>query len=119
MTDNDKAIASMEDGIASVLRTTADATALPRVPRTEPSLPDQIAQLERIDRQIAEKIRRERLNIKNEYDRLWVETNNSFAARISEEVSKLEKARDTELLALTETTSHKLHELEQLARRWG
>ena len=118
MTAEEKVLTkTLEDGLADVLR--ADSVGLARVPRSEPTLPDQIAQLSRLNERFTDKVRREQLSLKNAYERQWVEINTTFTARISDEVYKLEKARDAELLALTETTSQKLHELEQLARRSG
>jgi len=107
----------LEQSISVALQTGGD---LPRItPRTERSLPDQIAQLERINRAVDERIRQERLTLRNSYERQVVEVRAVFDVRISDEVSKLEQARDAELLALTEETSRKLHDLEQLARRQG
>jgi hypothetical protein len=90
-----------------------------KVQRIEQSLPDQIAQLDRINRAVDDKIRRERMTLRNNYERQIVEIRSAYSSRIDEEVSKLEQARDRELLALTEETSQKLHDLEQLARRQG
>lgn len=114
----DKSMKSLESGIADVLRVPASGV-LAQVQRSEPTLADQIAQYERISRTIEEKIRKEQMTIRNDYDLKWVEVNTAYAARISEATAKLEKDRDTELLALTETASRKLHELEQMARRTG
>jgi hypothetical protein len=114
----DKALKTLEDGIADVLRV-PDSVGLARVPRSEPTLSDQIAQYERISHTIGEKIRKEQMAIRNDYNLKHVEVTTTYAARISEATAKLEKERDTELLALTETASRRLHDLEQLARRTG
>ena len=107
----------LEQSVSVALQAGSD---LPRItPRAEQSLPDMIAQLERINRAADEKIRRERMTIRNTYERQLVEVRTVYETRISDEVSKLEQARDTELLALTEETSRKLHDLERLARRQG
>jgi hypothetical protein len=106
----------LEAGIVASLR--APGSDSPnKVQRIETSLPDQLAQLDRIRRAAADKIRREGLAIRNNYERQTIEIRSAFASRISDEVSKLEQARDAELLALTEETSQKLHDLERLARR--
>jgi hypothetical protein len=107
----------LEQGIVASLRETGSGPN--KVQRIENSLPDQLAQLDRIHRAVADKIRREGLAIRNNYERQTIEIRSAFASRISDEVSKLEQARDTELLALTEETSQKLHDLERLARRQG
>ena len=107
----------LEQSVSVALQAGSD---LPRItPRVEQSLPDQIAQLDRINRAVDDKIRRERLTLRNNYERQLVEIRTAYETRISDEVSKLEQARDTELLALTEETSRKLHDLERLARRQG
>jgi hypothetical protein len=85
----------------------------------EETLSDQIAKLERINVAVTEKIRAERLSLRITYERQLVEIRTSYAEKIANEVAKLEKQRDAALLALTQTTSLLLHDLEQLERRRG
>jgi hypothetical protein len=85
----------------------------------EETLSDQIAKLERINIAVTEKIRTERLSLRITYERQLVEIRTSYAEKIANEVAKLEKQRDAALLALTQTTSLLLHDLEQLERRRG
>ena len=107
----------LEHGIVASLETGNGSSS--KVQRLEQPLPDQIAQLNRIHHAVADKIRREGLALRNNYERQAFDIRSAYASRISEEVSKLERSRDAELLALTEETSQKLHDLEQLARRQG
>jgi hypothetical protein len=81
------------------------------------SLSDQWTKLETIERELRDRIRRDRNTILAEHDRLWVSIQSDYTQRISEEVARLEKMREADLHELTVKTAEQLREHEMLAKR--
>ena len=96
---------------------TSEPERIREVPKTVPTLTDQWGMLENIERELRDRIRREHGSILAEHDRRWVDIQNDYRQRISEEVAGLEKQRDVELKELTDQTALKLREHELLAKR--
>jgi hypothetical protein len=94
-------------------------TPLRMAPKQEhaPTLFQQWTMLENIETELRDRIRRERTVIHADHDRRWVAITNEFNERISEEVAKLEKARDNALKELTAETQEKLRDHEILTQR--
>lgn len=94
-----------------------EPTPLRPAPKTQASLTEQWGLLEKIETELRDRIRRERTEIIANHDRRWIDIQNDFKQRISEEVAKLERLRDLELAELTEQTQEKIREHEILAKR--
>ena len=98
----------------------AQATSTLRAVTPQPvSLTDQWSKLEIIERELRDRIRRDRNTILAEHDKVWVDIQSDYAQRMSEEMSRLEKMRDADLQELTGKTAEKLREHELLAKRMG
>ena len=89
----------------------------PALRAVEQSLTQQWSKLERIESELRDRIRRERLKLVSDYESRVLAIQNDFASKISEEVSRLEKLRDHELHALANQLHDKIHEHELLAKR--
>ena len=81
------------------------------------SFSEQWDKLEIIERELRDRIRRDRNTIIAEHDRLWVSIQTDYTQRISEEVARLEKMREADLHELTGKTTEKLREHDLLAKR--
>jgi hypothetical protein len=81
------------------------------------SLTDQWTKLESIERELRTRIRRERMMITAEYERLVVETNTDFDKRVDDALTKLDHERRTALQNLADHTAEKLREHELLTKR--
>jgi hypothetical protein len=107
----------MEKALDGAIKETARATATVRPLNASASLTEQWTRLELVERELRERIRRERLTLVHEYERRRLEISSDYEKKIGEEVSKLERARDNELAALTEEVERKVREHELLTKR--
>jgi hypothetical protein len=87
-------------------------------PATRPqSLGDQLNILERIERELSSRVRREAIEAQCEAERKVADAHAEFARRLSEETARLERERDENVIAARDTYHAKLSELERLLRR--
>lgn len=89
------------------------------IPHKEVSLADQWTTLEKIDRELRDRIRKERVSIIAEYDRSVVEIENLYAEKISNAIAELEQEKKNELRDLVDRVSVKLREHDLLTKRMG
>ena len=89
------------------------------IPHKEVSLADQWTTLEKIDRELRERIRKERISIIAEYDRNVVEIENLYAEKISNTVAAIEQEKKNELRELVDKVSEKLRDHDMLTKRMG
>lgn len=87
------------------------------VPVKPTSLTEQWAQKERIEQELFQRIRREKMTIIASHDANWAKIKADFEVRIDLAVSQLETERRRALQALTDDTAEKLREHELLMRR--
>lgn len=113
---NDLADKILERGLANALQATGSDEPN-KVQRIEQSLPDQMAQLERIERTIDDKIRRERVSVINEHDLRWTQLRNDYTRNLSDAKSRLDRDLAAALRQLETETAVKLHELDQMEKR--
>ena len=81
------------------------------------SLAEQWNKLEKIQTELTARIRRERMAIRAEYERLVVETNTDFDRRVDDALTKLDTDRQTALKNLSRQTEARLQEIETLIKR--
>jgi hypothetical protein len=116
---NDIADKILESGLADALKVAPGSDRLTQVPRVEPSLPDQIAQLERIERTIEDKIRRERVAVITAHDERWTKLRTNYTRDLSDMQSRLSRDLAVALKDLEAETAAKLHQLDQIEKRRG
>jgi hypothetical protein len=85
--------------------------------RPTPAIDDQLAQIERIEQSIRNRIRQDRLTILAEFERTQAEIRSSYEQKASDTLVKLGNERDLSLRNLHEETQRKLHELGRQAER--
>ena len=83
------------------------------------SLTDQWTKLQNIETELRTRIRRERMAINAEYERLVVETNNDFDRRVDDALSRLDKERHAALQTVSHQTEARMREIETLIKRMG
>ena len=83
------------------------------------SLTDQWTKLQNIETELRTRIRRERMAINAEYERMVVETNTDFDRRVDDALSKLDRDRHAALHTLSQQTETRLREIETLIKRMG
>jgi len=115
---NDTADKILERGLANVLQATGSDDPN-KVQRLEKSLPDQIAQLETIERTIGDKIRRERIAVITSHDERWTKLRTNYTRDLSDLKARLDRDLATALRELESETAAKLHELDQIEKRRG
>lgn len=81
------------------------------------TLTDQWTMLEKIDRELRERIRKERQQIIAQFDRDVVELNNAYTEKIENTIAMLEQDKKNELRELTDKTAQKLQEHDLLSKR--
>jgi hypothetical protein len=115
---NDIADKILERGLADALQKPG-SEGVSKVPRVEPSLPDQMAQLERIERSIEDKVRRERVSVITSHDERWTRLRSDYTRDLSDLQSRLSRDLATALRELESETAAKLHQLDQIEKRRG
>jgi hypothetical protein len=109
---------AMETVVEKAVSETRERPSLNTVSMPHPvSLSDQWIKLERIEAELRTRIRRERMAITAEYERLVVETNQDFDRRADDMATKLEADRRNALQTLANGTAEKLREHELLSKR--
>ena len=110
----------LENAIGNAMTEVKTPTpSLKPVPKQELTLSQQWGKLEAIETELRDRIRREKLKIISDYEASSLAIQSQFSAKISEEVARLEKLRDQELLNLGNATHDKLHEHDLLIKRMG
>lgn len=89
------------------------------VEKKQATVTEQWAMLEKIDRELRDRIRRERQQIISEYDRNVVELENAYSEKIGNTVAMLEQDKKNELSKLAYDTADKLRNHDLLAKRMG
>ena len=111
----------IEKDLEAVLDKAAAEVARPSPLRPVPSKPvslsEQWAQKERIEQELYQRVRRQKIDILAEHDRLWAETKSDFERRIDFAVSKLEAERRQALKTLADQTAEKLRDHDLLMQR--
>lgn len=109
----------MENAVASALEDFKEPPREPVVlrPGKPSTLADQVQQLERVEREIISRIRREGVEAKSLVERKIAEAHADFARTLSEETARLERARDEMLRQATDEFHQKIHDLSALGRR--
>ena len=93
---------------------------IPKAPtplRPTPPIDEQLAQIERIEYGIRNRIRQDKLTILANYEKSVAEFRALCEAKISDMIYKYQTERDTSLRTLHEETQRKLHELNRQAER--
>ena len=85
--------------------------------RPEMSLGEQLTKVENIQRALREKVQTEKMKLLAEHDRMWTDTQHSFARQITDAVIKLERARDAELRRISDDYHEKAREIDLVAAR--
>ena len=89
----------------------------PRVVQREATLSEQWSTLEKIDRELRERIRKERLAIVSQFDTAVVEIENTYREKIENSVALLEQQKKDALADLAHQTAQKLREHDLLNQR--
>lgn len=90
------------------------------IPMQRPqTLADQVGQMERIEHQIADRLRREMVEANAEADRKVAEAHAHYERQLSEETARLQRERDETVRQAIEGYYTKRNELESLLRRRG
>ena len=107
----------LDEAIGKAVAETIKPSPLRPVPPKPLSLSDQWSKLQAIDQELRNRIRRERMMISAEFDRLLLETNADYDRRIDDATTRLDAERRTAIQVLIDQTAEKLREHELLARR--
>jgi hypothetical protein len=83
----------------------------------EPTLMEQLDKMGEVQRRLRERVRTDKMNLLQEHDRAWTQTQQDFARKIHDEVTKLERARDEALKTLADDYHEKSRELDFVAAR--
>jgi hypothetical protein len=97
------------------LRDRQPATALPAA-RAQ-SLPEQLGQLQRIERELDARLRREAVELKCAAERKVADAHAAFERQLSEEVARLELVRHEAIASARDEYHAKLGDLERLLRQ--
>ena len=81
------------------------------------SLAEQVQQVERIEREIDSRLRREMIEANNTAERLVAEAKAQYARRLAEETDRLKRERDEAIRQAVEGYYTKRNDLEGLLRR--
>jgi hypothetical protein len=112
----------MEKELEANLAQAVDAEVKPFTPRavtTTASLTTQWDHLARIETELRNRVRRERLEIIAEYEKLVTETRTDFERREDDLITALHAKRDAALLQLRSNAAAKLREHDLLSQRMG
>lgn len=83
------------------------------------TLHDQWSMLERVDRELRERIRREKQELMTNYDRSVVEIETIYNIKIGDAIAAIETERREKLSSLADQFAQKIREHELLAKRMG
>jgi hypothetical protein len=83
------------------------------------TLTEQWQQLTRIETELRERIRKERIDIMADNDKRWIQMKNDHAKDLSDAKARIDKEYEDKLLALQAETTAKLHENEILGKHVG
>ena len=81
------------------------------------SLAEQVQQVERIEREIDSRLRREMIEANNTAERLIAEAKAQYARRVAEETARLQRERDEAVRQAVDDYYAKRNDLEGLLRR--
>jgi hypothetical protein len=112
VTEMEKALAAVVDAGVNEQR-----EPVPFASKRPQTLGDQVQQLERIQREVVNRLRREGIEIQAAAERRITEAHARFARSLSEETARLERERDEEIRQATDEYHVRLHELSGLLRR--
>jgi len=86
-------------------------------PKRPQSLAEQVQQVERIEREISNRLRRESVEAKAAAERLITDANAQYARQLSEETARLQRERDEAIRQAVEGYYTRCNDLEGLLRR--
>jgi hypothetical protein len=86
------------------------------VPRPQ-TIADQVQQLERIEREIANRLRHEGVAAQCDVERKVTDAHAFYARQLAEETARIERERDEMIRQATDEYHKKLHDLAALLRR--
>jgi F0F1-type ATP synthase membrane subunit b/b' len=93
------------------------AEPVPFVNKRPQTLAEQVQQVERIGREISNRLRREMVEANSHADRLVAEAHAHYARQLSEETARLQRERDEAIRQAVEDYYSKRNDLEGLLRR--
>jgi len=110
----------MEDDVEQAIEQAVEETVKPFPPRHHTAtLTTQWETLARYDRELRDRVRRERLALVAEYERLATETKADFDRRADDAIARLEVERMAALRILRDDMEAKLREHDLLSQRMG
>jgi len=86
-------------------------------PKRPQTIADQVQQMERIEREISNRLRRESVEAKAAAERLITDANAQYARQLSEETARLQRERDEAIRQAVEGYYTRCNDLEGLLRR--
>jgi hypothetical protein len=110
----------MEDAVEQAVEQAVEETVKPFPPRHHTAtLTTQWETLARYDAELRNRVRRERLEIVAEFERLATEAKGDFDRRVDDALAQLEAQRTTALRVLRDQMEARLREHDLLSQRMG
>lgn len=117
MTDMEKALAAVLDAGVTLSETPTVKEPVQFQNKRPQTLAEQVQQVERIEREIDSRLRREMIEANNTAERLIAEAKAQYARRVAEETARLQRERDEAVRQAVDDYYTKRNDLEGLLRR--